>query len=155
MTSILRTYYTWKITYAPDVSYYTMIVGLWTDAELATGILVCCLPVTPRFFQHVGPKIYKTFSLGSRYGSKSGKKVGSKETDSRRKGWSFKKQTTLKHSLGLNSFPETWAARSSKPDIDPDNDYITLDNYNTTTPLKTHLETKRGDLESGMDKDGL
>lgn len=33
---------------------------------MATGILVSCLPVIPRFFQHFDPKIYSTLSHGSK-----------------------------------------------------------------------------------------
>ena len=35
-------------------------MGLWTYAELATGVIVSCLPVIPKFFQHVGPRISAT-----------------------------------------------------------------------------------------------
>lgn len=44
-------------------------MGLWTWAELTTGILVSCLPVVPRFFQHVGPKLYTSFKSNSITGS--------------------------------------------------------------------------------------
>ena len=32
-------------------------MGLWTWAEMSIGVLVCCLPVTPKFFSSVNPKI--------------------------------------------------------------------------------------------------
>ena len=32
-------------------------MGLWTYAELATGICISCLPVIPKFFHHFGPKL--------------------------------------------------------------------------------------------------
>ncbi len=35
-------------------------MGLWTYAELATGVVVSCLPVIPKFFQHIGPRISAT-----------------------------------------------------------------------------------------------
>ena len=35
-------------------------MGLWTYAELAAGVIISCLPVIPRFFQYVGPKISAT-----------------------------------------------------------------------------------------------
>ena len=31
-------------------------MGMWTYAELCTGIVISCLPVIPKFFQHVGPQ---------------------------------------------------------------------------------------------------
>lgn len=46
-------------------------MGLWTWAELSTGIIVGCLPALPKFFQHVGPKIYRTIP-GTGSGRNSG-----------------------------------------------------------------------------------
>lgn len=73
ITSILRTYYTWKIVQSSDVSYHMVQMGMWTYAELSTGVVISCLPVIPRFFQHVGPKLSSALSL--RY--KSTKDCGS------------------------------------------------------------------------------
>ena len=66
VTSILRTYYTWKVDSQPDVSYNIVKMGLWTLAEVAAGVIVCCLPVLPRFFQDIGPKIHRAFSTNSK-----------------------------------------------------------------------------------------
>ena len=41
---------------SPDISWNIAIMGLWTWAEMSVGVLVCCLPVTPRFFSFVNPK---------------------------------------------------------------------------------------------------
>ena len=41
----------------PDKTYHIMQMCLWNYAELATGVFISCLPVIPKFFQHVGPKI--------------------------------------------------------------------------------------------------
>lgn len=60
MTSILCTYYTWQTVETLDTSWDLIFMGLWTWAELSTGIIVGCLPALPKFFQHVGPKIYRT-----------------------------------------------------------------------------------------------
>ena len=57
ISSILRTYYTWKMVGSPDMSYNIIFVVLWTFAELATGFIISCLPVIPKFFQHVYPKV--------------------------------------------------------------------------------------------------
>lgn len=62
ITSIIRTYYTWKIIHSQDVTYDMCRMCLWNSAEISIGIIVCCLPVSPRFFQFIGPKIYGTFS---------------------------------------------------------------------------------------------
>ena len=70
ISSTLRTYYTWKIVTSPDVTYHMVQMGLWTYAELATGVIVSCLPVIPKFFQHVGPRILATiFSQGKHSGT--------------------------------------------------------------------------------------
>ena len=71
-TSIARTYYTWKIIRSPDISYNIFRMGLWTAAEMTTGILVSCLPVLPRFFQRYDLHIISTLS----YGSKAIKSLG-------------------------------------------------------------------------------
>lgn len=34
---------------------------LWSWAEMTTGVIISCLPAMPRFFQHIGPKIYCAF----------------------------------------------------------------------------------------------
>ena len=57
VSSILRTYYTWKMATSPDITYHMVQMGLWTYAELATGVIISCLPVIPKFFQHVCPGI--------------------------------------------------------------------------------------------------
>ncbi len=80
VTSVLRTYYTWKVVNEPDVSYNIVVMGLWTLAEVATGVIVSCLPVLPRFFRDIGPKVHRAFSIGSKLslllGSASAKTKG-------------------------------------------------------------------------------
>lgn len=127
-----------------------MLVGLWAQAEIATGILVGCLPVTPRFVQYFGPKIYKTLSFISRSTQKSDKNSGSKDRTRKKKGLSFLKPASIKHTLGLNSFPETWAHPFSTK-VRLDDDLVTLDEYNTTTSSTASERhgTKRDDLERG------
>ena len=66
VTSILRTYYTWKVDSQPDVSYNIVKMGLWTLAEVAIGVIVSCLPVLPKFFRDIVPKIYQAFSIGTK-----------------------------------------------------------------------------------------
>ena len=72
MTSILRTYYTSKIDSQTDASYNIVILGLWTLAEVATGVIVSCIPVLPRFFQDIGPKMFRVFSIGTKPSSNPG-----------------------------------------------------------------------------------
>lgn len=66
ITSILRTYYTWKIAQSPDISYNVVRMGLWTSAEFTTGIIISCFPVIPKFFQHIGPKVSSALILRSK-----------------------------------------------------------------------------------------
>ena len=77
MVSVLRTYYTFKVYQQSNVSYNVAILGIWTEAELTIGIIVSCLPVVPRFFQHFGPKVYETLSFWWNSGSTSGRKAHS------------------------------------------------------------------------------
>lgn len=72
MTSVARTYYTWKVVKEQDISYNILMMGLWTLAEVATGVIVSCLPILPRFFRYAGPKLYRAFSVGSKSSSCSG-----------------------------------------------------------------------------------
>ena len=65
MSSVLRTYYTWRIVQSPDVSYYMIPMGLWTYAEISTGVFISCVPVMPRFFQHVVPKMTRAMTTRS------------------------------------------------------------------------------------------
>lgn len=37
-------------------------MGMWTCAELSIGIIISCLPVIPKFFQHIGPKVSSAFT---------------------------------------------------------------------------------------------
>lgn len=39
------------------MSYTIVPIGMWTYAEHSIGICVSCLPVIPKFFQHIGPKL--------------------------------------------------------------------------------------------------
>ena len=52
-------------------------MGMWTYAELSTGIVISCLPVIPKFFQHVGPKISSALTLRSRSTKESGNESAS------------------------------------------------------------------------------
>ena len=63
VASIVRTYYSWRMFESYDTSWELGPVGLWSFAELSIGIMVGCLPSLPRFFQHVGPKIYRCIGV--------------------------------------------------------------------------------------------
>lgn len=80
MTSIIRTYYTWKTLHQPDVSYNLTIMALWTWGEMTAGTLVSCLPVAPRFFQHFRSRINGAFSHGTKSSSAAGRNSTSNTT---------------------------------------------------------------------------
>ena len=40
-----------------------MLVGIWAWAEMAVGIIVSCLPIMPKFFQHFSPRVRRLLSL--------------------------------------------------------------------------------------------
>lgn len=58
--SIVRLAFAVKLLNAKDRTYYTWMVGVWTFPELASAILVACLPVSAKFFQ--GLKEMRIFS---------------------------------------------------------------------------------------------
>ena len=63
--SITGTYYRRTVEDSQDSSYDLVKFGLWTEAEVVIGFLLSCAPIMPRFFQHVGPKLYATLSRNS------------------------------------------------------------------------------------------
>ena len=124
ITSILRTYYTWKIINSPDITYNMIIMGLWAYAEITIGIVVSCLPVVPKFFKHIGPKIYATFSLGSMPGTLLRPKLRS--TDKTNTSSRIRQHFTKRS--GGNRIPETWND-SYHSKVELKGEYITLDEY--------------------------
>ncbi|KAI4089059.1 MAG: hypothetical protein LQ344_005630 [Seirophora lacunosa] len=51
VASIVRLGYAIKLYTHHDITYYSWLTGLWTHPEMASGILVACLPVSAKFFQ--------------------------------------------------------------------------------------------------------
>ena len=96
-------------------------MGLWAYAEIAIGIIVTCLPISPRFFQFVGPKLSKSFSLRS----KSGTKVESKPNLASPKN-NVKVGTKFEWPFTKDSAVETWNSSSSQQ-AHYKGDYNTLD----------------------------
>ncbi|MCJ1470266.1 hypothetical protein MMC07_008911 [Pseudocyphellaria aurata] len=65
VASIMRLVFSVKLIHATDVTYVVVPLGLWSDAEVASGIICGCMPVTPRFLRHFLP-IIKSRLLSSR-----------------------------------------------------------------------------------------
>ena len=116
ITSVLRTYYTWKIVQSPDISYNMVPMGMWTYAELSTGIVISCLPVIPKFFQYIGPQLSR--ALTSRHHKMT------KESDNSESSASGKSSDPIREEkLKLPSFKHTFASvLSSNRDGDGDHE---------------------------------
>ena len=148
LTSILRTYYTWRFVDSPDKSYEAARLGLWCTAELAVGIITGCLPTMPRFVQHAGPKLHSVFSsLESKRMSDSSRKFTSTTL-------SKIKAPFSKRSTGLS----TSNADTSPYASQPHGEYCMLDEIGTwqhhakrnSIPVPSGgAATRRDDLEYG------
>ena len=158
VTSIMRTYYTWRAVKSPDITYNLCIMGLWSYAEISIGIIVSCLPVLPRFFKNFGPRIYESFSLQSWSVILLRHKMRSTgNTD--KTGTSFGSRRRFTKGSGDNSIPETWDNSNLSSELK--GAYINLDKFetqlpksagtNSITPTQINsLATRREDLESGQ-----
>ena len=139
---------------SPDISYNIMILGIWTWAEATSGILVSCLPIMPKFFQHMAPKLQGAFASMSRLGFKSGlADIGVRIVGSAPFRRSFNRHKTSTSSSDILNVPHGHEAR-------PKGEYITLselDAGNESQPerlsglseMHATNATKRHDLESG------
>ena len=158
MTSILRTYYTWRTVESPDTSWELVPMGYWTWAELATGIIVGCLPTLPKFFQHIGSKIYGSVS-GSGPGRGSRPGIDTPGTDTSKKSVLAKiKRPFAKYGVGPN-VSELWNDPYG-PRTQLHDEYLTLDGFDPSLPKATIFSataenpgpgaaTAREDLEYG------
>lgn len=50
-SSLIRLYYSVRLSKSRDVTYNVGLLGLWSLPEMASGFLAICLTVSPRFFQ--------------------------------------------------------------------------------------------------------
>ncbi len=125
---------------------------------MTTGIVVSCLPVTPKFFQHFGSKVYGTFSHGSKSSFKLGRDF--RPTDIKKK---IGLCARLKRPFNKYSSGESRSGTISDPSNDqsqPKREYITLnevgiaasqsDTINGRSQLSAQgRPTRRDDLETG------
>ena len=159
VTSIMRTYYTWRVIQSPDITYNLCIMGLWAYAEISIGILVSCLPVLPKFFKNFGPRIYGFFSLQNWLVILLRPKMRSTGTTDKTGTSSGIRRPFTKRS-GDNSIPETWND-SNLSSSELKGAYINLDGYETLPPKPAGTNsitptsingpaTRREDLESGQ-----
>ena len=74
ITSVVRLYYSIKLTRSVDVAYRVTFIGYWTIAEVAMGIICSCLPIMPKLIQHLRVKAsakFSSFDSGSYVGGVS------------------------------------------------------------------------------------
>ena len=135
-------------------------MGMWTYAELSTGIVISCLPVIPKFFQHIGPKLSSAFTLRSKYTKDFGIEAASTTPSDK----------VRAEKLKLPGFGHTFtsmvstAEKDSDRELDsqqslPKGEYVKLhedaafSRRDTTRELNVmpaaRLATARDDLESG------
>ena len=88
-------------------------MGMWTYAEFSTGIVISCLPVIPKFFQHVNPQISRALTFRHTKVTKESNNSASSASSDRVRG----------ERLKLPSFKHTFASVvSSNRDGDGDHE---------------------------------
>lgn len=134
-------------------------MGLWTYAELSTGIVISCLPVIPRFFQHIGPRVSSTLALRIKSKGSSGQEPASGATfvDKAHDSSKFK-LAFPRHDLGSNV--SDTSNDSHNQQIQPKGEYVMLrdhtaiprpGNSGDPKPLSvSKLATTRNDIERGL-----
>ncbi|KAL8803404.1 MAG: hypothetical protein Q9182_003202 [Xanthomendoza sp. 2 TL-2023] len=63
---VFATGFLFRMIQGPDWTYNLTLIGMGLLTELSIGVLVSCLPVLPRFFQHIGPKMLPSCFATSR-----------------------------------------------------------------------------------------
>ncbi|KAL8832272.1 MAG: hypothetical protein Q9191_000371 [Dirinaria sp. TL-2023a] len=141
-SSILRTYYTWKLFESRDLSYYMVQMGLWAYAELATGVIISCLPIIPRFFQELRPKIKMAFQLPGECETSPEKilkshKALEKITASLKSKLPYSKRESISSSVEPSNEPPNQDARLTREAI-PFEEYATVDAGSDTARESKH-----------------
>lgn len=139
-------------------------MGMWTYAELSIGIVISCLPVIPKFFQHIGPKVSSALTLrsksrGNRFGNES---ASSSPSD----------KVRAKSKLKLPSIKDAFTSVESNTEKDNDNEIYSQHRLPKREYVQLHetmaipkrdatreliqmpaakLATRRDDLEGGYE----
>ena len=150
MASVVRTYYSWEVATTSDRSYTTVIMGLWTWAELSIGMLISCAPVLPKFVHHFSPKIVKYLNPSSKSSEpRTGSCTPSAHSEPKVRGPSGKTMLFSPRSDG-RATPEISAELYDFKSLSKDG-YLTL-NDNIQTSIDDEADkspTKRADLQGG------
>lgn len=67
ITSVMRLVESIRSLNNPDISVSLFPVSLWAVAEVSAGLVVCCLPLLPRFFGHANLRTRLEPSAPSEY----------------------------------------------------------------------------------------
>ena len=167
MTSVLRTYYTFQVSKSSDKSYNLELMALWAWAELAIGIIVGCLPVTPKFFQQVGPKVSNLLAFVTKpdVRSDTSHAYGPETTDGIPKTYSspnfqrpfarYNVESNITESFTGPYYPPTQLDRDhlhlAADEIDSTRSKFTI-GREPTQSLDVLAASRPGDLESGSNK---
>ena len=167
MTSVVRTYYSYQVPKSSDKSYNLELMGLWGWAELAIGIIVGCLPVAPKFFQHVGPKVFNVFTFVTKSDVQSDMSptYDSKTTDEIPKTYSVTKfqRPFARYNVGSNTSESFTDPYYPQTRLDSDQLHLTASEHDSprsrftiahepTQSLGFIVASKPGDLESGSNR---
>ncbi|KAL8784269.1 MAG: hypothetical protein Q9195_009105 [Heterodermia aff. obscurata] len=148
ITSVIRTRATWQFVNSPDKSYFTVTEGVWAWAEITAGIFVSCVPVLPRFLQHVRSKVGK--NLRFKFNPISWKLVTrSKDTTDQSRAIlnASASRRAMHRSAGRGAFENSAESEQSK--YLAEGRYLELDDYDRmfTGDESTKNAAKRHDLE--------
>lgn len=156
VTSVLRTYYTWRVVESHDINWDLIPMALSTWAELSIGIIVGCLPTLPKFIQHIDTKYRLQFS-----GSGTGRATGAVALPPKANVLPSERRPFGKYGVG-KSITDLW----NDPDMprsEHREDYLVLNGFDAT-PLQVEplngpigclgqeVVTVRDDVESAQDK---
>ena len=138
VTSVLRTYYTWRVVKSHDANWNIVPMGLWGGAELSIGIIVGCLPTLHKFIQHVGTKIRLQSS-----GSGTGRAANPVALPPKANVFASVIRPFAKYGVGQSITVSTWN-ETDMPRSQHRDEYLVLDEFGATPPQEESLNTSTG-----------
>ncbi|KAL9131152.1 MAG: hypothetical protein Q9217_000853 [Psora testacea] len=156
ITSILRTYYTFKIIQSPDVGHNVIVMGLWIWAEITCGIVIACLPTMPRFFRDTTSKIHGIYSSSTRSGTRSKSQFRSLDSAKKNVRNISPSDQHLKKSSSHRRNSDAWSEAHEHPAFRTTQD-LPMDEFENTSPplpLKGAIRKEQGRLFNFSQKPG-
>ena len=158
VTSIFRTYYSFQVSKSSDKTYNLELMGLWSWAELTIGIIVGCLPVMAKFFQHASARVSKILSFRYKNEISPAQDVKTRDETPKANGFTKIQRPFTRH---VRSSMSESSSDPYSPQARLRGDYLTPDNFvsslpNATTadepnqPSGVIIATRREDLEYGQ-----